>query len=127
MHRHSPGYVALVDDARTRVSCISIPEYNERLMRREHHVLIDVREDHEWAAGRLPGAMHLSRGVLEREIESNFADKTTPLVLYCAAGNRSVLAAESLQRMGYTNVVSLDGGFRGWREAGLPIETDDTE
>lgn len=123
-HHHSPGFLTLVNEARGSVRCVPIAEYNQRLMRREHHVLVDVREDHEWAKGRLPGAMHLARGILERDIESHFADKSTPIVLYCGGGYRSVLAAESLQRMGYENVVSLDGGFRSWRDSGLPIETD---
>jgi len=123
-HQHSPGFLALVNEARAGVTCVPIPEYNQRLMRRQQHVLIDVREDHEWAKGRIPGALHLARGIIERDIEASFADKTTPLVLYCGGGYRSVLAAEALQRMGYDNVVSLDGGFRGWRDAGLPVETD---
>lgn len=125
--RYTPGFEALVDEARARVRSITIPEYNERLMRHEHHVLVDVREDHEWVRGRLPGAMHLGRGIIERDIEKHFADKETPLVLYCGGGYRSVLATDALQRMGYRNVVSLTGGYRGWKDAGLPIETDETE
>jgi rhodanese-related sulfurtransferase len=124
-HRHhAAAFLALVEEARPRVREISIAEYGERLMRREQHVLIDVREDHEWAGGRLPGAMHLGRGIIERDIESYFADRSTPIVCYCGGGYRSVLVCDSLQRMGYTNVVSLASGIRGWQEAGLPVETD---
>ncbi len=124
-HRHhGAAFLALVEEARPRVREIGIAEYGERLMRRERHVLIDVREDHEWAAGRLPGAMHLGRGIIERDIESHFADRSTPIVCYCGGGYRSVLACDSLQKMGYRNTVSLAGGYRGWQEAGLPVETD---
>jgi len=125
LRHHSPGFLALVEEARPRVKEISIAEYGERLMRREHHVLIDVREDHEWARGHLPGAMHLGRGVIERDIESCFADRSTPIVCYCGGGYRTVLVCDSLQRMGYTQVVSLAGGFRAWEAAGLPIETEE--
>jgi rhodanese-related sulfurtransferase len=93
-------------------------------MRHEQHVLIDVREDHEWTDGRLPGAMHLGRGIIERDIEALFADRSTPIVCYCGGGYRSVLVCDSLQKMGYTNTVSLAGGFRGWQDAGLPVEKD---
>jgi rhodanese-related sulfurtransferase len=124
VHQHSAGFLALVEEARPRVREITISEYGERLMRREQHVLIDTREDHEWAHGRLPGAMHLSRGIIERDIEACFADRNTPIVCYCGGGFRSVLVCDSLQRMGYTNVVSLAGGFRAWEATGLPIETD---
>lgn len=123
-HQRAAAFLALVDEARPRVREISIAEYGERLMRQEQHVLIDVREDHEWAAGRLPGALHLGRGIIERDIESHFADRDAPLVLYCGGGYRSVLACDSLRKMGYTHVVSLAGGYRGWLEAGLPVETD---
>ena len=126
MRKHSPGFLALVEDAKTRVKTVSIAEYNQRVMKREHHILIDVREDHEWANGRLPGAMHLGKGIIERDIESHF-DRATPIVCYCGGGYRSALVVDNLQRMGYTNVVSLDGGYRGWLSANLPIETDDTE
>jgi len=125
-HRHhSPGFLALVDEARPRVREISISDYGALLMRRDQHVLIDVREDHEWARGHLPGAMHLGRGIIERDIEDNFADRATPIVCYCGGGYRSVLVADSLQRMGYTRVVSLAGGIRAWEAAGLAIETDE--
>ena len=126
-HRHhTDAFLALIDEARPRVKEISIAEYGARLMRKEQHVLIDVREDHEWARGHLPGAMHLGRGIIERDIESCFASRSTPIVCYCGGGYRTILVCDSLQKMGYTNVVSLATGFRGWQAAGLPIETDGT-
>jgi rhodanese-related sulfurtransferase len=122
---HAAGFLALVEEARPRVKEISIAAYGERIMRREQHVLIDVREDHEWARGHLPGAMHLGRGIIERDIEAHF-DKSTPIVCYCGGGYRTVLVCDSLQKMGYTNVVSLAGGFRAWQIAGLAVETDES-
>ena len=125
-HRHhAAAFLALVEEARPRVKEISIAAYGERIMRREQHVLIDVREDHEWARGRLPGAMHLGRGIIERDIESFFADRSTPIVCYCGGGYRTILVCDSLQRMGYTNVVSLAGGYRAWEAAGLRVERDE--
>ena len=91
-------------------------------MPRDGHVLIDVREDREWAEGHAAGAIHLSKGVIERDIESEIPDKSTTMVLYCGGGYRSALAADELQKMGYTNVISLDGGWRAWNQAGLPVE-----
>lgn len=121
-HNHSPGFLALVNDAKSRVREFDIDEYRARLARGERWVLVDTREDREWEAGHLPGAIHMSRGTIERDIEQAFPDKTTPLVLQCGGGFRSALAADNLQRMGYTNVVSLDGGYRRWVEKGLPLE-----
>ncbi len=121
-HHHSPGFLALVADAKSRVREIDIAEFRRRVERGERWVLVDIREDHEWERGRIPGAIHIGRGILERDVEARFPEKDAPLVLQCGGGFRSALAAESLQRMGYTNVVSLDGGFRGWLEAGLQIE-----
>jgi len=126
-HTHSPGFLALIEQARRHVREIDIPEYDARRLRHVHAVLVDVREDHEWDAGRLPGAMHLGKGVIERDIETTFPDPATPIVCYCGGGYRSVLVCESLERMGYTNVQSLKGGYRGWVDAGLPVETDATE
>lgn len=121
-HAHAPGFLALINDARKRVREFTIEEYRERLARGERWVLVDVREDREWDASRIPGAVHLSKGIIERDIEAQFPDKSEPLVLQCGGGFRSVLVAENLQKMGYRNVVSLDGGIRGWRERGLPVE-----
>jgi len=122
-HVHSPGFLALVTEARARVREIDIPDYLAGHGKGQHPVLVDVREDHEWNAGRLPGAMHLGKGIIERDIEKHFPDHDTPLVCYCGGGFRSVLVCENLQRMGYTNTWSLDGGYRGWVAKGLPIET----
>ena len=122
-HHHSPGFLALVDAARARVQEITVPEYREQEKAGDGMILIDVREDHEWARGRIPGATHMSRGVIERDIEGTFADKNTPLVLYCGGGYRSALAADNLQQMGYVNVRSLAGGFREWTRENLPVES----
>jgi rhodanese-related sulfurtransferase len=126
-HAHSPGFLALVEQARRHVREVGIPEFDAQRSAHEHPVLVDVREDHEWSAGRLPGAMHLGKGVIERDIEKHFPDLATPIVCYCGGGFRSVLVCESLQRMGYRNVRSLKGGYRGWVDAGLPVETNATE
>ena len=117
---HSPGFLALVDDARSRIRQVNIDEYQR--MPREEHVLIDVREDREWTAGHAAGAIHLGKGVIERDIEAEIPDKAAQLVLYCGGGYRSALVADALQKMGYTNAISLDGGWRAWNQAGLPVE-----
>ncbi len=124
MHYHNPGFVALVNEARARVREITVDEYRSRLDRGEACVLVDIREDSEWAAGHLPNAVHLGKGVIERDVETKFPDKASPLVLQCGGGFRSILAADTLQRMGYSNVVSLGGGYREWETCGLPIEQD---
>lgn len=121
-HAHSPGFLSLVRDAKTRIREFTIDDYRERLARGERWILIDTREDREWDARRIPGAVHLSKGVIERDIEALYPDKATPLVLQCGGGFRSALSADNLQKMGYTNVVSLAGGFREWIERGLPVD-----
>ena len=121
---HSPGFLALVNDAKSRVRQISIDEYRARAERGERLVLVDTREDREWDAGHLPGAIHMSKGTIERDIERAFPDKDMPLVCYCGGGFRSALVCDNLQKMGYTRVVSMDGGFRGWAGRGLPVERD---
>jgi len=121
-HHHSPGFLALVADAKQRVRGFDIGEYRRRVAHGEPWVLIDTREDHEWERGHLPGAIHMSKGIIERDIEETFADRKTPIVCYCGGGFRSALVADNLQKMGYTNVVSLEGGYRGWAAEGLPIE-----
>lgn len=126
-HAHSPGFLALVEQALRQVREIDIPAWDAQRARRDRPALLDVREDHEWHAGRLPGAIHLGRGVIERDIEKLYPDPAAPIVCYCGGGYRSVLVCESLQRMGYTNVRSLRGGYRGWVEAGLAVETDAVE
>jgi rhodanese-related sulfurtransferase len=117
---HSPGFLALVNDAKSRVKEINIDQYQK--MPREGHVLIDTREDREWDAGHAAGAVHMSKGVIERDIESEIPDKSATLVLYCGGGFRSALVADALQKMGYKNAISLDGGWRAWNAAGLPVE-----
>jgi rhodanese-related sulfurtransferase len=118
--KHSEGFLALVNDAKSRVKEITIEEVKS--MRRERYLLIDVREDSEWAAGHAAGAIHLGKGIIERDIEAKVPDKGETLVLYCGGGYRSALAADALQKMGYQNPISLDGGWRAWNEAGLPVE-----
>ncbi len=119
---HSPQFLRVVDDARTRIRECTVQDVTDRLARGELLRLVDVREESEFAAGHLPGARHIGKGVIERDIESIFPDPSVELVLYCGGGYRSALAADSLQKMGYTNVISMDGGWRSWTEAGLPIE-----
>jgi rhodanese-related sulfurtransferase len=120
--RHSPGFLKIVDEAKSRIREVDFREVKRRLDAREKLTLVDVREDNEWARGHLPGAVHLGKGVIERDVEQAFPDKDAPLVLYCGGGFRSALAADNLQKMGYTQVVSMDGGWRGWTEAGFPTE-----
>ena len=120
--KHSPGFLAIVNDAKTRVAECTIADVRARQARGERFELVDVREDAEWAVDRAAGARHIGRGVLERDVEALIPDKAAPIVLYCGGGFRSALAADNLQKMGYTNVVSMDGGMRAWREAGHPIE-----
>jgi rhodanese-related sulfurtransferase len=114
--KHSPAFLKLVHDAKSHVKETSVDEVKKRLDRGEKLTLIDVREESEFAKGHLPGAIHLSKGVIERDIEKTFPDADKELILYCGGGFRSALAAENLQRMGYKNVVSMDGGWRGWTE-----------
>ena len=121
---HSPGFLALVADAKSRVRQISIDDYLARVKRGEPTVLVDTREDNEWARGHLPGAIHMSKGIIERDIEKAAPDKAAPIVCYCGGGFRSALVVDNLQKMGYTNVISMDGGFRGWTARGLPVEID---
>ncbi|GJQ26426.1 MAG: sulfurtransferase [Phycisphaerae bacterium] len=122
--KHAPGFLKLVSEAKQHVRETDVPTVKARMDRGETFVLVDVREDNEWAAGHLPGAVHLGRGIIERDIETKYPDPNTELVLYCGGGFRSALVAESLQKMGYRNVISMDGGFRAWKEAGHSIVTD---
>ncbi len=117
---HNPGFLKLVNEAKSRVKEVNIDQY--KAMPREGHILIDVREDNEWSAGHAAGAVHLSKGTIERDVETQIPDKSQTLVLYCGGGFRSALAGDALQQMGYKNVISLDGGWRGWNQAGLPVE-----
>jgi rhodanese-related sulfurtransferase len=119
---HNQAFLQLVKDAKTRVKEIDINEYQRLKQAGEPHLLVDVREDSEWAAGHAAGSMHLGKGVIERDIEAKVPDKNTKLVLYCGGGFRSALAADNLQKMGYTDAISLDGGWRAYSQSGLPIE-----
>ena len=119
---HSPGFLALVEEVKTRVREIDIEEYKRLLERGEAGQLVDVREEHEWQAAHAAGAIHLGKGIIERDIETTFPDKNTRLVLYCGGGFRSALATDNIQKMGYTNVISLDGGWRAIEVSGLPLE-----
>ena len=119
---HNPGFLALVNDAKSRIREIDIEQYQRMVSSGDQHVLIDVREDAEWAAGHAAGSLHLGKGIIERDIESKVPDKATTLVLYCGGGFRSVLAGDALRKMGYTGVISLDGGWRAYQGSGLPVE-----
>jgi len=118
---HSEGFLNLVKDAKTRVTEEGFRDIKKRIDAGEKFVLVDTREDSEWSRGHIPGAIHLSRGIIERDIEKTVPDKNTRIVLYCGGGYRSALAADNLQKMGYRNVISMDGGWRGWTEAGFPV------
>jgi rhodanese-related sulfurtransferase len=123
MKDHSRRFLELVSEARARVRRTDVDAVRERLRRGDGVHLVDVREDREWKAGRIPGAVHVGKGIIERDIERTIPDPDAEIVLYCGGGYRSVLAADTLQRMGYTNVVSMDGGYSGWLESGGPIAT----
>ena len=119
---HGPRFVALVDAARARIAETTPEAVHRRLRSEDPFVLVDVRERSEWDAGHLPGAVHLGKGVIERDVEDAVPDLQTPLVLYCGGGYRSALAADALQKMGYSSVESMDGGWRAWTEAGYEVE-----
>lgn len=118
--KHNPGFLALVNDAKSRIQQITIEDLKSMLAAREKFLLVDIREESEWAAGHPAGAVYLGKGIIERDIETVVPDKSTKLVLCCGGGYRSALSAEALQKMGYTNVISLDGGWRDYHESGLP-------
>ncbi len=120
--QHTPGFLKVVTDAKSRVRECTVDDVKVRLDRGDKVVLIDVREESEFAAEHLPGALHISKGIIERDVETRFPDPTTELVLYCGGGFRSALAADNLQRMGYTNIISMDGGHRVWKERGYRLE-----
>jgi rhodanese-related sulfurtransferase len=122
--KHSPGFLKLVEEAKRHVRETTVPVVAERLQRGDKFHFVDVREDEEWHAGRAHGAVHLGKGVIERDIETRIPGKDEEIVLYCGGGYRSALAAEALQKMGYTNVASMAGGIRAWRAANLPEDKD---
>jgi rhodanese-related sulfurtransferase len=119
--KHSEGFLKIVDDAKSRVREVTVAETQERTQQNANAKLIDVREDNEWEAGHAAGAIHLGKGIIERDIETTIPDKATELILYCGGGYRSALAADALQKMGYTNVFSMAGGWKAWKEAGGEI------
>jgi rhodanese-related sulfurtransferase len=121
-HQHNPGFLKLVDDAKSRVRQIDLEGYKRMRESAEPHLLIDTREDSEWSQRHVKGAIHLSKGIIERDIETQIPDKNACLVLYCGGGFRSALVADNLQKMGYTNAISLDGGWRALRESGIELE-----
>ena len=120
--KHSEGFLKIVDDAKSRIKEVSVSETRDRLQENSDARLIDVREDNEWDAAHAAGAIHLGKGIIERDIEETAPDKSTELILYCGGGYRSALAADVLQTMGYTNVFSMAGGWKAWKESGAPVE-----
>jgi len=122
MAKHTPRFLEIVNDARSRVRECTVADVKARLDAGDKFELVDVREESEYAKGHIPGARHLGKGVIERDIETAIPDPATPIVLYCGGGYRSALAADALQKMGYTNVISMDGGWRTWNEQKYPTE-----
>jgi rhodanese-related sulfurtransferase len=121
--KHSEGFLKLVDDAKSRVREVSVAETQTRMAQNSGAKLVDVREDNEWEAAHAAGAIHLGKGIIERDIETTVPDKGTELILYCGGGYRSALAGDALQKMGYTNVFSMAGGWKAWKDSGAQIET----
>jgi rhodanese-related sulfurtransferase len=121
-HQHPPRFLKIVDDAKKRVRETNVDAVKTRMDRAEKFLLIDVREESEYAKDHLPGAIHLGKGIIERDIEARVPELNTEMILYCGGGFRSALAADNLQKMGYTNVISMDGGIRDWREKAYPLE-----
>lgn len=119
---HSPEFLKIVDDAKSRVKQTDVAAVLARVRKGEKLLLVDTREDNEWAKGRIANAIHLSKGVIERDVEETIPDKNAEVILYCGGGFRSALSADNLQKMGYQNVVSMDGGWRDWVAAGGPVE-----
>lgn len=122
--QHTAAFLKLVDDSRKRIKETNVQEVKRKIDASEKFHLVDCREDSEWASGHIPGAIHLCRGVIERDIEKTIPDTKAPIIIYCGGGFRSVLAADNVQKMGYTNVLSMGGGWKGWNEAGFPVAKD---
>ncbi len=123
-HQHSPRFLQIVNDAKSRVRECTVDDVKQKLDRGEKFLLVDVREDNEFAKDHLPGAVHLGKGIIERDIEQRVPDLDAPMILYCGGGFRSAMAADNLQKMGYRNVISMDGGIREWREKRYPLTTE---
>ena len=122
--KHSEGFLKLVNDAKSRIREVTVAETRERMQLSNGVRLIDVREDNEWELGRAAGSSHLAKGIIERDIETEVPDKAAELILYCGGGFRSALAADVLQQMGYTNVFSMAGGWKAWKDSGAPLTTE---
>jgi rhodanese-related sulfurtransferase len=122
--QHSPQFLKLVNESKKKVKETNVADVKRRMDNGEKFLLVDVREDNEWSKGHLPRAVHMGRGIIERDIEKAVPDTGTKMILYCGGGFRSALVADNLQKMGYTNVESMDGGWRGWNEAGLPTQKE---
>jgi rhodanese-related sulfurtransferase len=120
--QHTPRFLSIVADAKSRIREVDVPQVQRWNEVGEQYTIIDVREESEYAAGHIPGAVHIGKGVIERDIETKVPETTTPIVLYCGGGFRSALAADAIQKMGYTNVISMDGGWSGWVKAGGEVE-----
>ena len=127
MKKHSARFLAIVEQAKAQIQETTVQRVFQRHQNQETYHLLDVREKEEWLQGSLPGAIHLSKGVLERDIQAQIPNQTDEIILFCGGGYRSALAAENLQRMGYSNVYSMDGGFKGWRNASYPIVNPTTD
>ncbi len=121
--KHTEGFLKIVNDAKSRIKEVNVDQTRDRMAANAGAKLIDVREDHEWDAAHARDAIHLGKGIIERDIETSVPDKSTELILYCGGGYRSALAADVLQQMGYTNVYSMAGGWKAWKESGAPIES----
>jgi rhodanese-related sulfurtransferase len=124
MAQHAPRFLQLVNDAKKNVREVTVDHVKAKLDRKEQFALVDVREESEFAKDHIPGALHLGKGIIERDVEQRIPELNAPIVLYCGGGFRSALAADNLWKMGYTNVESMDGGIRGWREKGFPLTKD---
>ncbi len=122
--KHSPRFLQIVQDSKKRIREATVDEVRAKQAKHENFLLVDVREESEWAKDHLPGAIHLGKGIIERDIEERVPDLNTLMILYCGGGFRSALAADNLQKMGYQNVLSMDGGIREWREKGLPLSRE---
>ena len=126
MAKHSPAFLKIVNEVKPRIKETTVEAVKQRMDRGDRRFkLVDVREESEFAAGHIPGALHIGKGVIERDVEQKIPDPSQEIILYCGGGFRSALAADNLQKMGYTNVLSMDGGWRGWTEAGNPVEGGD--
>ena len=119
--KHAPGFLAIVNDSKNRIHETNVSEVKKKMDRGDSFYLVDVREDREWDENHLPNSIHLGKGIIERDVEKTIPDPGAEIILYCGGGFRSALAADNLQKMGYTNVWSMDGGFKGWVSAGYPL------